>query len=144
MTTIRVLLAALLLAFLAVFAFSKPTNPNSVKPVAPKAKEVNRPRIMGYVTNYGDCLSSGPNQFTIEGQFWSAVGTIRNDGSVTILWTSLASGNLYIGVYHVGIEGNLQGIYGNVNNAKLEENGELTGTFFSERVYRIEPELPDI
>jgi len=143
---IRIVSIFAFVLFAAALAFGKPTNPNAAKPapVAPSEKLIPRPRIMGYVTNYGDCLPNGKDQFTIEGNFWSAVGTIRKDGSIFILWTSLTSGDLYPGVYHVDQIGNLYGIYGNANSAKLEDNGELTGKVYQERIYRIEPELPDI
>ncbi len=119
------LLAVLLCAAAAV---SKPDRP------PPKEKP---PAIdLNYETQYGTMRHQGL-AVTIEGPLWAAAGTLRDDGSIFLLWTEQRTGRIAPSVYRIK-DGVMIGLWGWATEVRIEK-GEIAGDCHGERLYRIEP-----
>ena len=135
---------ALIVAFAIVLA-KPPGRQPSPREEAPKPKIHTLPKLDGLATNWGDYQQAGEKQFTLDNHpVWYGVGTLRDDGTVFLLWTLRSTEEACPGVYHV--EGNtLSGVWGYGHNTKVEPNGELTGNIYKDRVYPLPtPEPPGL
>lgn len=126
------------LFLLVLFAFT-PDRPDLPKS---KAKENPVPFIGGH-TNWGflEHDQKDPRKFTITGHsHWEAVGEIRPDGKVFILWTMLSDGRRAPGVYR--IEGrDLHGQWAFGENVEVQEDGSLKGFLHDDVTYKLPVEV---
>ncbi len=140
-----ILAVTVLLAFVAI-ASTKPVPPPTAKsPDVPAASAI--PNLAGD-TNWGVIAQTG-RAIQITGHAsWFAVGAIRDDGRVQVVWTLTDESKAGIGVYEVGKDGNLTGHWQWGENATLDKNGDLVPaedqSLLADRVYKIKPGVPDV
>lgn len=134
-------IALLLITPIALLA--KPPGRVQDKPeVAPKPAPVMK--LVGN-TNWGRYVEVGPGQFTLEDHpIWYAVGRVREDGKVFVLWTHRNTDDICPGVYEIQPDGSLAGVWGYSHLTKVEPSGELTGTINVDRVFVLPPPEPEI
>jgi hypothetical protein len=112
------------------FVIAKPAD--SPQKDNPKAVPV----LPGPETNWGTLEQSG-RDFRIYGHpQWEAVGKIRDDGRVTLIWTYRADGEACPGVYAIE-NGNLKGLWGHAGRVAIDEKGDLVGEVMSDVTYKV-------
>lgn len=83
-------------------------------------------------------------QFTFDGHpQWFAVGHVRKDGRIFILWTLRATDEPCPGVYDM-VDGNWTGKWGHSSSCQIDGDGNLVGTVMSDSIYKVEPPKGDI
>jgi hypothetical protein len=110
---------------------------------APKAdqKACSIPDLTG-ATIYGTIIQNG-RELMLAGPEWNARGTIREDGTIMLLWEQKATGRVAFSVYRLRGK-SVVGEWGWADSCAVE-NSELRGNFFREDVLRgrrDEPSLP--
>ena len=110
---------------------------------APK-KKPDVPVLVQGQTNWGKLHQQGRN-FKLTGhREWEAVGVIREDGRIFILWTLLADGEPCPGMYRANADGTLTGEWAYGYEVKTcPKTGTMTGPFRSDRIYAVEVQ-PDL
>ena len=114
----------------------------------PKAKSPPVPKVERFVlpmgeTNWGYFDGYGKD-FTIEGHpSWDAIVQVRKrkDGStwLWVLWTLKSNGDACPGVYWV-VDGELHGVWGYGSSVQVDADGQMTGSFYDDRIYKLLPE----
>lgn len=129
------LIGLTLVASLVITSSAAPVRPDSYRvPTTPPPIAV--PDLRG-PWNWGE-LTQFDRTIQIKGSpVWEAVGVIRKDGKVQLLWTKKASGEPCPAVYAIK-EGKLVGHYGYSGQAWVGESGELEGNILSETLFRVE------
>ena len=108
----------------------------------PPIKQPQPPAIIDLSgeTNWGTLVQTG-RQIRITGHDqWEAIGQIRADGRVTIIWTMLSDGSVCPGVYDIRKEdGALIGTWGHASQGvTIGDDGSLIGQRLIDDVtYRI-------
>ncbi len=131
-------------------AVAKPT-----RPMPPPAKKAEPPKFvppnLNGDTNWGRVdQEPGSRDFTLRGHHvWEADCRIRDgDNRVVVMWRNITTNEYAPGVYDLGKDefGNpeLRGEWGYLLNTKIGDDGKLVGEVRGDRVYRVEPALPDI
>lgn len=134
----RTIAAIMILFTVALTTDAKPDKP------APKAeqKKAMPPVIVSGLTNWGTLTQSGTS-IKLEGHpVWDAIGNVRPDGRVYILWTLKATSEPCPGVYNVNKDGSLDGLWGYGGRCQVDEKGDLVGDTHSDRIYSVVPEVP--
>ena len=134
----RTLIAAAILFVSAMAIDAKPD-----KPAPPKSEQKKAaPVIVSGMTNWGNLQRSG-NVLKIEGNiFWEALGEIRSDGRVYLLWTKKSTNEPCPGVYAIKTNGELHGHWGYGGRCSVNDKGDLVGVTYSERIHSVEPPVP--
>ncbi len=106
-------------------------------PKAPEAKKATVPDLAGD-TNWGTLTQDG-KAFTINGNaMWRAVGHIREDGKVFVLWTDLTNDEPCPGVYELR-DGELHGTWARSSNSDFEKDG----SGMRDIIRKVKPVEPD-
>lgn len=120
---------------------TEPVRPR--KPEAPSAPAPKRLPDLDFTCQFGKIAQSG-NALQISGHpGWSALGEIRADGKIFLLWTRLGTGEPCPGLY-VWNGSELNGFWGQGGAARIDEEGNLIGSLNAERLHKIAPELVPI
>lgn len=91
-------------------------------------------------TNWGKLTQVGKD-FRIEGHpNWDAVGRIRDDGKVFVLWSLRSTGDPCPGVYEIKC-GELIGLWGFGTEVEIKNDGSIGGEVRADRIYLVE--VPD-
>lgn len=95
-------------------------------------------------TNWGTVTQRGRDIEIADHPDWSAVGRIRDDGKVFLLWTDLRNGGACPSVYDVTEHG-LQGLWGRGDEgAAIDATGNMTGPVRTDWVYKRPPPVPEV
>ncbi len=135
-------LLAVVLLTQAVLA--KPTR--ETPPAKAEAQEKALPPQLAKDSNWGKLTQSG-TAIQISGhEIWEAIGEIRKDGKVQLVWTLIADGSVCLGVYDVVGE-ELIGLWQHGDRCYIAKDGTLThneedGYLYSDRVFRVKPPEP--
>ena len=102
------------------------------------------PKLVQGPTNWGELEQNGRN-FKLTGHpVWEAVGVIRPDGKIFILWTLLADGEPCPGLYRANDDGTLTGEWAYGYEVMTDpKTGAMSGPFRADRIYAVEVE-PDL
>ena len=122
----RVIYACIILSALIPFALSAPDKPAKpeAKKIEPKKPAVPTLAVAGE-TNWGTLTQAG-REIQIEGHpVWEAIGTIREDGKVQIIWTLSGTGRPCPGVYEIQKDGTLAGVWGYGHQVRINTVGQL-------------------
>lgn len=136
-------LATALVITLASIALAKPDRPVERKPDTKKLVPVKVPDI-SFRCQFGIIVQSGFEKRTVvieQGGNWSAVGRVRADGQLQVLWTS-ASGTEAHGVYRL-IGDNLVGSFVYTTSGEVDASGRITGDATTETLWRMPEPEPD-
>jgi hypothetical protein len=139
----RIMLAAFIAALVVTFAAAKPIPPVPKQP-APEVKKLPDLEKLN-PTNWGIIRQAGRNFTLTEHPVWEAQGVIREDGSISLLWTMLATGEPCPGEYEIADDDGkpfLQGVWGYSNEGEVKD-GKTVGLPRPDRVYRVPPVEPD-
>ena len=107
-------------------------------PLTPFKKDADKlPDISGQ-TNWGYLDQTGRN-FSITGHDkWQAIGSIRKDGKVQLIWTQLSNKEPCPGVYSIREKDNaLVGVWGYSNRVNVEPDGSLSGEVQSDITFHV-------
>lgn len=125
----NVIAQALLSAFMlaVVYGALAGLTPDRKEPAPPK-KMPPPPPYVGGPCNWGTILQDG-RKIEIRGHsHWEAVGRIRLDGKLEVLWTRLHDGALCPGLYKLNADGSIKGRWAEGSTgAKIGDDGELDG-----------------
>jgi len=83
------------------------------------------PNIAGD-TRHGKLMQSG-RQLRLDGELWDAIGEIREDGSVFLLWTCKSNDRVAVSVYRI-VPGIIEGEWGWAEDSYIKADGSLGGT----------------
>jgi hypothetical protein len=127
-----------------VLIIASPERPD-IKP-SPKAAPLPIPDLSG-LTNWGLMEQSG-RQLRLTGHpVWEAVGNIKANGEVYLLWTLLSNGQPAPSLYKVveGIHGKeLHGNWNYAENVTVDKDGKIEGLNRPDVVRKIPPVMPEI
>ena len=84
----------------------------------------------GAITQFGPSIQISGNPS------WTALGVLRNDGKIQVLWTRGGSLEPLPGVYEFK-DGKLIGHYGYALQSWIDDKGELAGTRNPETLYKV-------
>lgn len=130
---------SILLVLLAAIpmVMAKPDLPAPKKEASPKVPSV--PNLAGQ-TNWGELTQVG-SSFKIDGHpVWFAVGEIRVDGKVNVIWTLRENNEPCPGVYEIRkIDNALVGLWGySRHEIHIDEEGNLVGSpTYTDTTYKI-------
>jgi hypothetical protein len=128
----RIVPAAFVAAIIVVSLGAQPTQE---KKKLPDLEKLNP-------TNWGVIRQVGCN-FVLEGHpHWEAVGVIREDGSINLLWTRLSDTFPCPGEYEVLQDGTLGGVWGENGEGEVK-NGKTVGLTRPDRIYQLPPPEPE-
>lgn len=134
------LLAILTVLLTCTFVIAKPSRPEPAKPL-PKADAV--PHLAG-ASNWGEVTQSGRTLQINGHSSWFAVGEVRKDNTVMLVWTLNDGSRSGIGVYNVVNGHDLEGHWGWGDTVYLNEKGELCGEWLMrDTTYKIKPMEPE-
>lgn len=108
--------------------------------VPDKAKKEPKPAPvvdLSMASNWGKVShDAGSGAITITGHpLWDAVGEVRKDGSVFLLWTLKSTGQPCPGVYKVHSDKSLTGAWGFGGSVIVEPDGSLSGETHDDQIY---------
>jgi hypothetical protein len=130
MRSLTALIAACCL--LSAACAASPDRKPDKTPDAPKEQPI--PSLIGE-TNWGAIAQNG-RALIIQGHpSWSAAGQINKDGTVSLLWTFLSTGETAPSHYRFNGE-NLQGTWGFADQVRVAEDGTLSGEVRSDWIIR--------
>jgi hypothetical protein len=111
-------------------------TPDRKDPPPPK-KTPAPPPFIGGACNWGTLLQDG-RKVTITGHgHWEAVGKIRADNRLEVLWTRLSDGALCPGLYRINADGSIKGRWGEGTvGAKIGDDGEIEGPVLYDETVR--------
>lgn len=115
----------------------------SATPNRPEPKKAEPPPALPWTgeTNWGTLALDG-RKVTITGHVrWSAVGEVRKDGKLLLMWFNMPEGDeCGPGLYELRAlpERQLIGVWGYAGNLQVGADGELEGSKMSDRIYHFD------
>lgn len=100
--------------------------------VKPRIEQEPLPRLpmlpdLAGLSTYGEISQAG-RSIALEGPSWTALGEIRADGKLQLVWTEVRTGRVGLSVYDLDSTGHWKGHWGWLGEVRIEgDMGEVTG-----------------